>query len=88
MFRDTHGEGDCGVVEVAFQGADDLALDLFHLVEGQLVFHRHFDNWQLSDDGVHVLHACSNATQLLGHAVAHGEPFNLQVLLSELPVSF
>ena len=70
-------------MQIEFEGAGNAALDLFQLVEGYLVVCRYLDIGKISDDGIHILHARSNAAEFLWHAVAHQHPLQFQVLLAE-----
>ena len=71
------------VSQMQFQGVDNTAFDLLHLFHDQLVVNRHLYLWQFFNDRCHVLHASGNSTVLLGHTVAHGNPFASQVGLGK-----
>ena len=71
-------------MEIDPQRTEDTAFDLCHLVKGKLVVDHHLHMRHLLDDRVHVLHTGGDTTQILGHAVAHHHPLELQVLLREL----
>ena len=80
MLSYTHGERDALIVEVTFQRVDNTSLYLLHLFHCQLVFHHDLQGREFRNDGVHVLHTCSHTTQVLRHAVTHGQPLNLKFL--------
>ena len=82
--EDGDGEGDVAIVEVELEGAEDASLDLRYLILRQLILYGDFNGWEGGDAGDHVLHAGRKTTVLLGHAVAHGEPLELEVVVSEL----
>ena len=71
-------------MEANLQSFQYAALDLLHLVHGQLVAHDDFYRRIFQNGWIHILHAGGNTAQVLRHAVAHGQPFHFQFVLCEL----
>ena len=75
---------DAFMMQSLAERSDDTALDGLNLGLDHLVGHQHLHQGQLCDDRRHVLHAGSDAAQLRGHAVAHRQPLQHEVLLREI----
>ena len=74
---------DGTVVEVQFQRAEYVAANLLYLLFDQVVFYSYLNGGELVDVRCDVFHARSDTDQPLGHAVAHGHPLVLQLMLVE-----
>ena len=74
---------EMAVVEIDAERLEDVLVDGIHVALDEFVIDGDCYLWHLSDNGIHVLHAGGNATELLGHAVAHRQPLQFQVILSE-----